>query len=277
MTFQLPGGAPGTLVTHRIISIKEGEERIFQTKGDANGAEDYFKVPASNVIGKLAFVIPFAGYLPDYFKRHISSFLLLVMLPACLLIIGEIKDLILYSNPSRARRVEREKKKAARKTFYKIKGMRLTALILISGLVFAGIVASNLGQNGPAVLERENKIGNSGFLPIVYAITPDTSEQKLTIHRWYGVISPANESQVTAPDNTPVQISSAPYILPVFWIIALAEINPYLPAFAEIVLYTSVVTLILLPIWYKKSTRGKHKKRISFRRRFAQWKRTLHV
>jgi signal peptidase I len=276
ITFQLPGAKPGMLITHRIISIEGREERIFQTKGDANGGEDYFKVPESNVVGKLVFVIPLVGYLPDYFKRNISYFLLLVILPACLLIIGEIKDLILYSNPARARKVERERKKVARRTSYVIKGKRLVALILISGFVFTGIVAFNLGENGSVILQSENKIDNSGFLPIVYTITPNNSAQILDIHSWYGVLSPANESQVIAPENTAVLISTVPYILPVFWIVVLAKINPNLPAVAEIVIYTSAVILILSPIWYKKSIIGRHKKRTSFRRRLAKWKRTIY-
>lgn len=271
LTFQAPTSKPGTFVTHRIISIEEGKKRLFQTKGDANDANDDFKVPESNVVGKLKFVIPFFGYLPDYLKHNINIVLLTIMLPASLLIIDEIKNLILYSNSTRVRKIERERKKAIRRTFYKLKGMRLAALILISGLVFAGIV------NGPAILEREKQIDNSGFLPMVYVITPENSEQKLDIHSWYGVIYPANESQITVPKNTPVQISSAPYILPVFWIISLANINSYLPATTEVVIHTSFVTLLLFPIWYKKSIIGRHKKRISFKRRLAQWKRTFHL
>jgi signal peptidase len=108
-------------------------------------------------------------------------------------------------------------------------------------------------------------------------MTPDNSEIKFDIHSWYGVISPDNETKVIAPGKTSVQISTAPYILPVFWIIAFAEINPYLPAVAEIIIYTSIFTLILLPIWYKKTIRGNHKKKIRFHRLLAQWKRDLHI
>jgi signal peptidase len=276
MTFQLSSGKPGTLVTHRIIFIEEGKERIFHTKGDANNAEDMFTVPASKVEGKLVFVIPFAGYLPDYFKRHVSYFLLMIMFSAGLLIRDEIKNLIIYSSPSRARKVEREIKKAERRISYKIKGLQLAAIVLFCGLIFTGIVAFNIGENGSSVIEREKQIDNSGFLPMVYAMTPNNLEQKLAIHSWYGVISPDKKTHITVPDNTPVQISSVPYILPVFWILALADINPYLPVFAEIVLYTSVFTLFLFPVWYKKSRIGRHKKRIRFHRLVAQWKRTLH-
>ncbi len=277
MTFQPLKSKPGTLVTHRIISIEEGEERLFQTKGDANNAQDDFQVPASNAVGKLIFVIPFLGYLPDYLKGHKSVFVLIILLPAFLLILDEIRNLILYSNPACARKVERERKKVARRTFYNTKGKKLAIIIFISGLVFSGIIISNLGENGHVILKSKNQADNLGFLPMIYVLTSDNSEKQFDIYPWYGVVSQANETQFIAPENTPAQISSVPYILPVFWIISLANINSYLPAAAEVVIYTSFVTLLLFPIWYRKSIIGGHKKRISFKRRLAQWKRTFHL
>jgi signal peptidase I len=275
IAFHPPGNKPDTLVTHRIISVEERKNRLFQTKGDANNAIDGFKVPASNAIGKLVFVIPFAGYLPEILK-HKKIVFLTVILPAGLIILDEIKNLILYSNPARARKIERERKKTARRTFYVIKRKRLAALILISCLVFTGTVIYNLGENGPVALQRENRIQNHGFLPLVYVLTPGYSEQKFDIDSCYGVVSPINETLVTAAENTPAKISSVPYILPVFWIIALTGISPFLPAVAGIVAYTTVFTLILFPFWYRKSTIIGRRKKIRFNRLFAQWKRTLH-
>ena len=86
-----------------------------------------------------------------------------------------------------------------------------------------------------------------------------------------------NEIVVTAPENTPAEISTVPYILPVFWIVELAEISPYLPAVAEILIYTSAFTLFLLPLWCKKKVRGRHKKKIGLKRTLALWKRTLYL
>lgn len=265
-----------TLVTHRIISLEEGKERRFQTKGDANNAQDDFKVPASNIKGKVIFVIPFAGYLPDAVKKNKNILLFTVILPAGLIILDEIKTMFLYSNPAKARKVEKEQKKIARRTSYVVKGKRLAAFVLISGLIFTGVVAHNLGENGHVVLEKDTTIKNQGSLSQVYVLTPDDYEQRIAINFWYGVITPANETQVTVPEEIPAMISSVPYILPVFWIISLSEINPYFPALAEIGLYTCLSVLFLLPLWYRKSTVGR-KRKIKFRRRFAQWKRTFHL
>ncbi|WP_155396435.1 signal peptidase I [Methanosarcina barkeri] len=265
-----------TLVTHRIISLEEGKERRFQTKGDANNAQDDFKVPAPNIKGKLIFVIPFAGYLPDAVKKNKNILLFTVILPAGLIILDEIRTMLLYSNPAKARKVEKEQKKIARRTSYVVKRKRLAAFILISGLIFTGVVAHNLGENGHVVLEKNTIIKNQESLSQVYVLTPDDYEQRIAINFWYGVITPANETQVTVPEETPATVISVPYILPIFWIISLSEINPYFPALAEIGLYTCFSVLFLLPLWYRKSTVGR-KNQIKFRRRFAQWKRTFHL
>jgi signal peptidase I len=121
LAFHPPKSKPNTLVTHRIISLEEGDERLFKTRGDANNAEDEFKVSASNAVGKLIFVIPFAGYLPEASKNK-NIFAFMVIIPALLLILDEIRNVILYSNPARARKLEREQRKAARRTSYAIKG-----------------------------------------------------------------------------------------------------------------------------------------------------------
>ncbi|WP_052723130.1 signal peptidase I [Methanosarcina sp. WH1] len=294
---------PNALVTHRIISLEEGKERMFQTKGDANNAQDDFKVPAFNVVGKLDFVIPFAGYLLDAVKHNKNIFFFTVILPAGLIILDEIRNMILYSNPVKARKVEKERKKIARRTSYLVKGKKLAVLIVIAGIISTGIVAYNLGENGHLVLGKENTIKNPGSLSRVYVITPDDYEKRTDIYFWYGVLTPYNESKayetqssvpegviapstwtqvnetkVIAPENTPATISTVPYILPVFWIISLAEINHYLPAIVEVGFYTFLPALLLFPLWYRKSVTGRKRKKIKFRRLFAQWKKkALHM
>lgn len=276
IAFKDPGDKPNSFITHRIISLEEGKERIFQTKGDANNVEDDFKVPASDVVGRLTFVIPFVGYLPEISKNN-HIFLLTIIMPASLLVIEEIRNLILYSNPARARKFEIEQKKMARRIYYMIKGKRLAAIILITGLISTGIVIPNLGTNGSIILERENTIENFRSLPMVYVFTPEDSGQRIAINSWYGVVTPDNETQVIAPENTPSTISSVPYVLPVFWVVRLAEISPYFPAIVEVGLYTFISTLLLIPLWYQKSSIGKKSKKIKLRRLVAQWKMAFHL
>jgi signal peptidase len=76
--------------THRIIeeSVENGTT-YFTTKGDANEEQDPQKVAASEVIGKVVFTAPYAGYLLD-FSRQPLGFALLVGVPAASLILNEL-------------------------------------------------------------------------------------------------------------------------------------------------------------------------------------------
>lgn len=68
ITFQSPGSS--TIVTHRIVDIEgEGYDKQFITKGDANDDVDAKPVPASNVTGKVAFSIPYVGYIANYIQN----------------------------------------------------------------------------------------------------------------------------------------------------------------------------------------------------------------
>jgi len=76
-------------VTHRIIDItNEG----FITKGDANEDPDQWIVRKENVVGKVIAVIPYIGYL-GHFVRTPAGFILLIVIPATILILLEIKNI----------------------------------------------------------------------------------------------------------------------------------------------------------------------------------------
>jgi signal peptidase len=79
-----------TSITHRIINItNEG----FITKGDANEDPDQWIVKKENVIGKLILTIPYIGYI-GYFVRTPIGLILLIVLPASLIIIIEIRNIV---------------------------------------------------------------------------------------------------------------------------------------------------------------------------------------
>jgi signal peptidase len=79
-----------TSITHRIINITD---QGFITKGDANNAPDQWIVKNENVIGKAIFTIPFIGYV-GYFVRTPTGFILLIVIPASLIIIMEIRNIV---------------------------------------------------------------------------------------------------------------------------------------------------------------------------------------
>ena len=78
-----------TSITHRIINITD---EGFITKGDANEDPDQWIVKKDNVIGKAILTVPFIGYL-GYFVRTPIGFILLILLPASVIIIMEIRNI----------------------------------------------------------------------------------------------------------------------------------------------------------------------------------------
>ena len=54
--------AENTIVTHRVISI-DREKQLLETKGDNNTVADSSPVSYGNVVGKVRFQIPYAGYV----------------------------------------------------------------------------------------------------------------------------------------------------------------------------------------------------------------------
>ena len=59
------------MVTHRVTKIDQ-QNQTFNTKGDANDTEDGQPVEYDNVIGMVAFSIPYLGYLTLYIKTPLG-------------------------------------------------------------------------------------------------------------------------------------------------------------------------------------------------------------
>lgn len=77
---------------HRVIEkVAEGSSFYFRTKGDANEDPDPWIVEPGNILGELRFTLPYYGYL-IWFGRTPVGLILLILLPAIILIIGEIKS-----------------------------------------------------------------------------------------------------------------------------------------------------------------------------------------
>ena len=83
-------GYSNAVVTHRIVEIEKNFANFYEftTKGDANEVNDSSKVESSDVLGVVIFGIPNVGSLLNWL-RSIWGLILLVILPAGLVIIGE--------------------------------------------------------------------------------------------------------------------------------------------------------------------------------------------
>ena len=76
--------------THRIYGVREeGGKTYFTTKGDANEEPDPAETEESEVIGKVIFSVPYAGYILD-FARQPLGFTLLIGVPATIVILDEV-------------------------------------------------------------------------------------------------------------------------------------------------------------------------------------------
>lgn len=95
-----------TLTTHRVIEvINQPGEFSLLTKGDANEDPDMSPVPASSVVGKVFFDLPYLGYLAAFVKTRLG-FLLAILLPGLAIIGLELKSLwqgVLRENKGKAK------------------------------------------------------------------------------------------------------------------------------------------------------------------------------
>ncbi len=96
-----------TSITHRIINITD---QGFITKGDANEDPDQWIVKKENVIGKAILTIPFIGYI-GYFVRTPTGFILLILLPASVIIIMEIRNIVKELKKQKHQQTSKEPRK----------------------------------------------------------------------------------------------------------------------------------------------------------------------
>jgi signal peptidase I len=83
---------PDITTTHRIIEIETEEEYVYKTKGDANKSADISLVSEDLVLGKVVFSVPYFGHLIDFTKTQ-TGFILLIVIPATILVYGEILNI----------------------------------------------------------------------------------------------------------------------------------------------------------------------------------------
>ena len=83
----------GRTITHRILENKEiNNSTLLVTKGDANRSKDRDEISPSQILGKVALVIPKLGFVIA-FSRTPFGLLILVILPAGIIVFDEVKDI----------------------------------------------------------------------------------------------------------------------------------------------------------------------------------------
>ena len=80
------------VVTHRVISVLDGQDGLFfRTQGDANATPDALPIPARAVRGRVRWAVPRIGDAMIWFAWP-RGFLLLVVTPTVMLVLGEVRD-----------------------------------------------------------------------------------------------------------------------------------------------------------------------------------------
>ena len=86
--------ASGVVYTHRIAAIEStGSERQFQIRGDANPTPDASLVPASAVVGRVAFHVPVLGFIVVLLTLSTGIISILAGLASLLLAYWVLEDL----------------------------------------------------------------------------------------------------------------------------------------------------------------------------------------
>lgn len=85
ITYRSPGNH--TTLTHRIVSIRQQDgQRVFTTKGDASLEPDPREIILRGQVSKMAFDIPYLGYVVD-FAKSTQGVVLLLLVPAAGLVL----------------------------------------------------------------------------------------------------------------------------------------------------------------------------------------------
>lgn len=80
--------------THRIVEVQqEGSQIFYMTKGDANEEADNVRIEESDVVGKVVFTVPYAGYVLDFARKPIG-FTLMIGVPAAIIILDELGRIV---------------------------------------------------------------------------------------------------------------------------------------------------------------------------------------
>jgi len=82
--------------THRIFEVKTDSTTgaiTYITKGDANNAPDAKQISQKDIVGKVMFDIPYLGYIVSFVRKPLG-FLLILIIPALIIVLDEIKKII---------------------------------------------------------------------------------------------------------------------------------------------------------------------------------------
>ena len=236
------------IVTHRVVGINDSDG-TFVTKGDNNNVADAVMLEKRDIIGRTVFLIPYLGYTTEM-RKEIMLFCL--VLPSLFLIVGEVRNSA--SGPLTAYRQARRDRTAMR-AVYSIRYRRLGLIFLLFSLPFWFIAAPSLfgmiGNGGAAIYPEDATVDirGGGWVPEIYVLEPPDESG---VPR-YGVIAPGDTVTLPPSEVASDAIARSPQVLPVFWVILLADLHPFLPALMIAMVPGLFITLLFNPLWRTRS------------------------
>lgn len=177
---------PKNIVSHRVVEVIDENGGIsFRTKGDANEDPDPYVVRSSDVVGKVAFTIPFVGYIFHYAGKPVG-FVLLIIVPAILLIAIEVKKIAGHVKSDRGKQQRKGKRRTVKKRQYKSKGHKrsATTLCMMSILAMSSIAPSLVGYTNAYFSDSETSANNvvaAGFWAISGEIVDFIVPERVTL------------------------------------------------------------------------------------------------
>lgn len=81
------------ITTHRVVGIEEENGLYYRTRGDANEVDDPMPVNSNQLIGKMKFTIPYAGYIFS-FARTTKGIMTLISIGIAIILIELIKTIL---------------------------------------------------------------------------------------------------------------------------------------------------------------------------------------
>lgn len=226
-------GGEGPMISHRVVAVNETPNGTrFQTKGDALEQPDEYRVRPADVTGTVVFTVPALGYAVNGLRTGNPAMMVaFVVVPAVMLIYGEVRGILreleVLEDPPEARRALHPRR-----------------LAVVAGLAFlagAAVTAPFAADVGP--LPAPQAGGHP--VPGVYgADVPGTGYVMAEV-------VPAGE-QPALRGRARGTLVAAPHVLPVFWLVNLAEVHPYLAPASTALLPAAAATALAAPLWYPR-------------------------
>ncbi len=105
------------VILHRVFAIKSTAPLHFQTKGDSNNSPDNWDVMDVSVLGKEVFSIPYLGNAGAFMRKPLG-FIILIVIPALLIIVGQIFSIKKSVAEEVDKKINRKLKEATKTALY---------------------------------------------------------------------------------------------------------------------------------------------------------------